>query len=70
MFTAPVEDAVEGEVFFDVPMTLEGQRVENVHLTFEGGEVVDFSAGAGEDALAGCCQLTTVRADSANWVSE
>ncbi|ELZ80330.1 putative leucyl aminopeptidase [Haloferax larsenii JCM 13917] len=53
VFTAPVEDAVEGEVFFDVPMTLEGQRVENVHLTFEGGEVVDFSAGAGEEALAG-----------------
>ncbi|MFC7202976.1 aminopeptidase [Haloferax namakaokahaiae] len=52
VFTAPVETSVEGEVFFDVPMTLEGARVENVHLTFEDGEVVDFSADAGEDELA------------------
>ncbi|WP_416840055.1 aminopeptidase [Haloferax sp. DFSO52] len=53
VFTAPVEDAVDGTVFFDVPMTLDGQRVENVHLTFDAGEVVEFSAGTGEEALAG-----------------
>ncbi|TKX76017.1 aminopeptidase [Halorubrum sp. GN11_10-6_MGM] len=50
VFTAPYD--TEGEVFFDVPMTIDATRVRNVHLTFEGGEVVDFSAEAGEDALA------------------
>ncbi|KOX97681.1 aminopeptidase [Halorubrum tropicale] len=50
VFTAPYD--TEGEVFFDVPMTIDATRVRNVHLAFEGGEVVDFSAEAGEDALA------------------
>jgi aminopeptidase len=50
VFTAPYD--TEGEVFFDVPMTIDATRVRNVHLTFEGGEVVDFAAEAGEDALA------------------
>jgi len=50
VFTAP--SATEGEVFFDVPMTLQGRRVRDVWLSFEDGEVVDFSAGANEDVLA------------------
>ncbi|SEO94802.1 Leucyl aminopeptidase (aminopeptidase T) [Halogranum amylolyticum] len=50
VFTAPT--ATEGTVFFDVPMTISGKRVRNVHLTFEDGEVVDFSAESGEEALA------------------
>jgi aminopeptidase len=50
VFTAP--HATEGEVFFDVPMTHQGQRIRNVHLTFEDGDVVDFSAETGEDVLA------------------
>ena len=50
VFTAPY--GAEGEAFFDVPMTIDATRVRDVHLAFEGGEVVDFSAGAGEDALA------------------
>ena len=50
VFTAPY--ATEGEAFFDVPMTIDATRVQDVHLVFEAGEVVDFSAEAGEDALA------------------
>jgi Leucyl aminopeptidase (aminopeptidase T) len=50
VFTAPYDTA--GEVFFDVPMTIDATRVRNVHLVFEDGAVVDFAAGAGEDALA------------------
>ena len=49
VFTAPYD--TEGEVFFDVPMTIESSRVRNVRLVFEDGEVVEFSAEAGEDAL-------------------
>jgi aminopeptidase len=50
VFTAPYD--TEGEAFFDVPMTIDATRVRSVYLAFEGGEVVDFSAESGEDALA------------------
>ena len=50
VFTAPYDP--EGEVFFDVPMTIDATRVQDVWLQFEGGEVVDFEAGQGEDAVA------------------
>jgi len=46
VFTAPY--ATEGEVTFDVPMTLRGQRVRDVWLRFDDGEVVDHAAAAGE----------------------
>jgi aminopeptidase len=49
VFTAPY--ATEGEVFFDVPMTISGRRVRDVSLAFENGEVVDFSAGVDEEVL-------------------
>ncbi|MFC7172751.1 aminopeptidase [Haloplanus litoreus] len=50
VFTAPV--TVDGEVTFDVPVTVQGTRLRDAHLVFEDGEVVDFSARAGEAALA------------------
>jgi len=46
VFTAPY--ATEGEVLFDVPMTLRGRRVSDVRLTFEDGVVVDYAAGENE----------------------
>ncbi|UPW02083.1 aminopeptidase [Halorussus gelatinilyticus] len=49
VFTAP-EDP-EGEVYFDVPMTHDGTRIRDVHLTFDDGEVVDWSAETGQQAL-------------------
>ena len=50
VFTAPYD--TEGEVFFDVPMTINSTRVRGVYLTFEGGEVVDFAAEQGEAEIA------------------
>jgi aminopeptidase len=49
VFTAPYD--TEGDVHFDVPLTLEGTRVRGVTLSFEGGEVVDWDASEGDDAL-------------------
>jgi aminopeptidase len=49
VFTAPY--ATEGEVTFDVPMTIAGRRVRDAHLVFEDGEVVEYAAAAGEAAL-------------------
>jgi len=51
VFTAPA--AADGEVTFDVPMTLRGRPVRDVRLTVEDGEVVDFEAAEGEDVIAG-----------------
>jgi aminopeptidase len=49
VFTAP--DATEGEVTFDVPMTIRDTPVRDVRLVFEGGEVVDHDAAQGADAV-------------------
>ncbi len=49
VFTAPY--ATEGEVTFDVPMTIRGESVRDVRLEFEGGEVVDFDAERGADVI-------------------
>ncbi|WP_336021528.1 aminopeptidase [Halobellus salinisoli] len=50
VFTAPYD--TEGEVVFDVPMTISGARVRDVWLRFEDGRVVDFSAESGENTIA------------------
>ncbi|MFB6174127.1 MAG: aminopeptidase [Halobacteriales archaeon] len=50
VFTAPY--ATEGEVAFDVPMTIDGRQVRDVRLRFEDGEVVEYGAAEGEDAIA------------------
>jgi aminopeptidase len=49
VFTAPYD--TEGEVFFDVPMTINSRRVRDVRLVFEDGEVVDFEAPRGADEI-------------------
>ena len=51
VFTAPADPT--GEVVFDVPMTLRGKRVEDVHLVLDDGEVVDWAARQGEDVIEG-----------------
>ena len=53
MFTAPVRDGVDGEVYFDLPLYRYGREIEDVRLTFEDGKVVEHSAGRNEDLLTG-----------------
>lgn len=49
VFSAP--HATEGTVSFDVPMTVNGKRLQDVSLTFEDGEVIDYEAGTNESEL-------------------
>ncbi|MFW6321387.1 MAG: aminopeptidase [Halohasta sp.] len=49
VFTAPAD--AEGTVVFDVPMTVDATRLQDVRLTFEGGEVIDYAAAQGEEVL-------------------
>ena len=51
VFTAPIDDSAEGEVYFDFPAISYGQEVQDVRLRFHQGEVVDFSAGKNEALL-------------------
>ena len=51
VFTAPIEDSVEGKIYFDIPFLQRGRVIQGVRLTFEKGEVVDFSAEKEEATL-------------------
>lgn len=51
VFTAPVEDAVDGEIRFTYPAVFQGREVDDVRLRFEGGEVVEASATRGQEFL-------------------
>ncbi len=50
-FSAPHETSVEGHVRFDLPSIVLGREVQGLYLEFEQGEVVDWSADRGEDAI-------------------
>jgi aminopeptidase len=50
-FTAPVEDAVDGEVSFHLPAMVGGREVAGVRLRFDSGKVVDATAERGEEYL-------------------
>jgi aminopeptidase len=44
VFTAPVDNSVEGEVYFNYPLTRQGVTMRDIHLYFEKGRVVKASA--------------------------
>jgi len=49
VFTSPVEDSAEGEIFFDFPALYRGNESHNIHVKFEKGKVVHATAEKGED---------------------
>ncbi len=51
VFTGPVEDSVEGHVYFSYPAIYRGREVTGVRLWFEGGKVVKATAEKNEDFL-------------------
>lgn len=51
VFSAPVEDSVEGHIRFSFPGIYAGQEIEDIRLTFEKGKVVEAKASKGEDLL-------------------
>jgi len=51
IFTGPVEDSVEGHVYFSYPAIFGGREVTGVRLWFEKGKVVKASAEKNEDFL-------------------
>jgi aminopeptidase len=51
VFTGPIEDSANGEIYFSVPVAVAGREVSGVRLRFEGGRVVEASAEKGEEYL-------------------
>lgn len=51
VFTGPVEDSIEGHVYFSYPAINAGREVTGVRLTFENGEVVKATAEKNQDYL-------------------
>jgi aminopeptidase len=51
VFTCPVDDSAEGQIYFEFPGVFAGQRVEGIRLEFSGGEVVKATAESNEELL-------------------
>lgn len=56
VFTAPVEDSMEGHIRFSFPGIYAGQEIEDISLTFEKGKVVEARASRGEELLQALIQ--------------
>lgn len=51
VFTAPIEDSIDGYIRFSFPGIYMGKEIEDIRLTFEKGKVVKAEAAKGEDLL-------------------
>lgn len=51
IFTSPVEDGINGEIYFDYPQNYRGNSALGVHLWIENGLVVKAQAQQGEEFL-------------------
>ena len=51
VFTAPVEDSVEGQVYFSYPSIYTGKEVSGIRLWLRAGEVYRAEAEQGQDVL-------------------
>jgi len=51
VFTAPIEDSVNGTIYFNYPSIYMGNEVEGVTLTVKNGEVVSWKADKGQTFL-------------------
>ncbi len=51
VFTGPIEDSANGEIYFGIPVAVGGREVSDVRFRFEAGRVVEASAEKGEEYL-------------------
>ncbi len=51
VFTSPVENGINGEIYFDFPQNYRGSSAHDVHLWIENGQVVKAQASSGSDFL-------------------
>ncbi len=51
VFTSPIEDSVEGEIYFDMPTFQLSKDVQGIRLKVEKGNIVSYSAEIGQEVL-------------------
>lgn len=51
VYTSPVEDSANGQIYFDFPQIYRGNEAQKVLLTLKDGEIVDVKAEKGETFL-------------------
>jgi len=51
IFTAPIEDSVNGRITYEFPAIYQGRQVDGITLTFKNGLIVEATAERGEDFL-------------------
>ncbi|MCD7879643.1 MAG: aminopeptidase [Candidatus Gastranaerophilales bacterium] len=51
VYTSPVENSANGQIYFDFPQIYRGNEAQKVLLTLENGKIVDAKAEKGEDFL-------------------
>ena len=51
VYTSPVEDSANGQIYFDFPQIYHGNEAQKVLLTLESGKVVKAEAEKGEEFL-------------------
>jgi aminopeptidase len=61
VFTGPIEDSVNGTVYFDYPSIYKGKEVRDITLTVENGKVVKWQAGLGQDLLDSIMEIEGAR---------
>jgi len=61
IFTAPVEDSVNGRVSFDVPIRYMGNWLKGVHFEFKNGQIVDWGCEVGHETLDALFQIDGTR---------
>jgi aminopeptidase len=51
VFTAPIEDSVNGHIRFTFPGIFQGKEIQNIYLEFKDGKIITSTADKGEDLL-------------------
>jgi len=51
VFLCPVEETIEGKVYFDLPTTAFGREVQGIYLEFKKGKVIKAKAEIGQEVL-------------------
>lgn len=51
VFTSPIADSVEGEIYFSYPLLYQSKLIRDIHFTFEKGRIVKATATENEDVL-------------------
>ncbi len=51
IYTAPIENSVNGHIRFTYPGIFQGKEIQNIYLEFKDGKVIKSSADKGEDLL-------------------